>query len=403
MKYCKKCVEPESNPGLTLDENEVCNVCHYYQSKPVEDWNKRQEELKEIASWAKANSTGTYDCVIGVSGGKDSHRQALYARDVLGLNCLLVSNPGDISSTDIGQRNMDNLYNHGFDVIKYYANPLVYKELVRRAIVNRGNPQIPSEYTIAAIPIRAAINFKIPLVIHGENSVLEMGEPAEFTDESNYGGSALGFANSNTVRGGQAKDLAGDGIGLKDILPYQYPSEEEIRLSGIRAIYLSYYLQDWSISENAKFAISKGLRTRIEGLYDIGRYDRFSAIDSDLNIVNGMIKYIKFGYGAATDMASFDIRTGKITREEAIALVREFDGRCAEPFVKAYCDYIELPVDEFWETVEKYRGDMWEKNGKGGWVLKNPIWEQEPPSKDIDCEKLVRRLNEELGINRGIE
>ena len=111
MKYCKKCVEPESNPGLTLDETGVCNVCRYYQSKPLEDWNKRQEELKGIASWAKANSNGTYDCVIGVSGGKDSHRQALYARDVLGLNCLLVSNPGDISSTDVGQRNMDNLYN----------------------------------------------------------------------------------------------------------------------------------------------------------------------------------------------------------------------------------------------------------------------------------------------------
>lgn len=402
MRYCKKCVEPESNPGLTFCEDGICNVCRYYNEKPRVDWNKRLEELKGIASWAKANSKGKYDCVIGVSGGKDSTKQALYAKDVLGLNCLLVNNPPDVI-TDAGKHNIENLYNHGFDLIKYYANPIIYKRLVKRALVEYGNPQKPSEYTIAAIPLRVAINFGVPLVIHGENSALEMGEPEEFTSDSDFGGSALVFTNSNTVRGGQARDWIGDGIEMKDVLPYQYPSEEEIKFSGVQAIYLGYYLEEFNTFNNAKFSISKGLQVRTESLNELGRYHRYAALDGDINIINGMIKYIKFGYGSATDQASLDIRAGKITREEGIALVREFDGLCADRFVESYCAFLGISVDEFWETVEEYRGDMWEKNRKGEWVLKNPIWEQESPSKGIDIKRVIRRLNEELGIAQDTE
>jgi len=402
MRYCKKCVEPESNPGLTFDSEGVCNVCTNYDKKPVVDWDKRLAELKKVADWAKANSKGSYDCVIGVSGGKDSTKQALYARDVLGLNCLLVNNPPDVI-TKAGAYNIENLYNHGFDLIKYYANPVVYKKIVLRALEEYGNPQKPSEYTIAAIPLRVAINFKIPLVIHGENSALEMGEPEEFTTEADFGGSALGFANSNTVRGGQARDWLDDGLEMKDLLPYQYPSPEEIKSSGVQAIYLGYYLREFNTFNNAKFAIERGLMTREESLYELGRYHRYSALDGDINIINGMIKLLKFGYGSATDKASLDIRSGKITRDEAIALVKEFDGHCAERFVERYCDFLGITPEEFWKTIESYRGNMWQKDNEGNWELKNPIWKQQVPATDTDVKKVIQRLNEELGITQHVE
>jgi len=277
----------------------------------------------------------------------------------------------------------------------------VYKKIVKRALIDYGNPQKPSEYTIAAIPLRVAINFNIPLVIHGENSALEMGEPEQFTNKNDLGGSALGFANSNTVRGGKASDWIGEGIELKDLLPYQYPSKEEIDQSGVQAIYLGYYLEDFNTFMNAKKAIQNGMSIREDSLYDLGRYHRYSALDADINTINGWIKYIKFGYGSATDKASLDIRAGKISREEGIALVREFDGRCAERFIKEYCDFLELPVEEFLSIVEKYRGKMWEKNEKGEWKLKDPIWEQEPP-QNVDIKQVIRRLNAELGIEKDI-
>jgi len=402
MRYCINCVEPETNPGISFDEKGLCNVCQYYVNKPKVDWDKRMRELKKIAAWAKTKNSSGYDCVIGVSGGKDSTKQALYARDVLGLNCLLVNNPPDVI-TDAGAYNLENLYNHGFDLIRYSANPVVYKKLVYKALKEYGNPQKPSEYTIAAIPLRIAINFKIPLVIHGENSALEMGEPKEFTTDGDFAGSALGFANSNTVRGGRARDWLGKGIEMKDVLPYQYPSSEEIKSSGVQAIYLGYYLEEFNTFNNAKFAIRNGLMTRTESLYELGRYHRYSALDGNINIINGMIKYIKFGYGSATDKASLDIRVGKITREEGIALVREFDGLCASEFIKGYCGYLGIAVDEFVESVEAYRGKMWKKDGKGHWRLINPIWEQEPPSPSIDIGKVIRRLNAELGIEQDIK
>ena len=402
MRYCKICLEPVSNPGLTFDKDGVCNVCNYYKKKKVVNWDKRMEALKEIASWAKANSNGTYDAVIGVSGGKDSTRQALYAKDVLGLNCLLVNNPPDVIS-EAGKKNIENLQNHGFDLIKYYGNPVVYKKIVKRSLIEYGNPQKPSEYTIAAIPIRVAINFNIPLVIHGENSVLEMGEPEEFTSKDDFGGSALGFANSNTVQGGKANDWVGEGIELRDLIPYQYPSLEEIKKSGIQAIFLGYYLNDFNTFSNAKFSIEKGLSIREESLYDLGRYHRYSALDGDINQINGWIKHVKFGYGSATDKASLDLRAGKISREEGIALIKEFDGHCSEKFIENYCEFLGMSVNEFKEIVERYRGDMWEKDDNGNWKLKNPIWEQESPSKDVDLRKTIRRLNKELGINQDIE
>lgn len=399
MKYCKICLAPESNPGLTFDENGICKVCNYYRKeKKVVDWNERMEELKQIASWAKSKSNGKYDAVIGVSGGKDSLRQALTARDVLGLNCLLVNNPPDLI-TEPGKKNIQNILDHGFDMIKYYANPVVYKKIVKKALVEYGNPQKPSEYTIAAIPIRVAINFNIPLVIHGENSALEMGEPEKFTKKSDLGGSALGFANSNTVQGGKASDWVGDGIELKDLLPYQYPSPQEIETAGTKAIYLGYYLEDFNTFSNAKFALKNGLAIREDSLYDLGRYHRYSALDADMNTINGWIKMVKFGYGSATDRASFDIRMGKITREEGIALVREFDGLCANHFIEEYCDFLGMSVEEFRAIVERFRGKMWEKDANGEWKLNNPIWEQEPP-KDININEVIKRLNSELDINK---
>ncbi len=399
MKYCQSCVAPQSNPGLHFDENGVCNVCNNYKTKPVVDWAQRMEQLKRIASWAKQNNKGAYDCVIGVSGGKDSTKQALYARDVLGLNCLLVNNPPDII-TEVGKHNIENLHNHGFDLIKYYANPVVYKRIVKRSLGEYGNPQKPSEYTIAAIPLRVAINFGIPLVIHGENSALEMGEPEKFTTKNDFGGSALGFANSNTVRGGHAEDWFDGDIGARDLLPYQYPSAEVIKRSGIQAIYLGYYLKEFNTFNNAKFSIAHGLHIRTESLYDLGRYHRYSALDADINTINGKIKHIKFGYGSATDKACLDIRAGKITRDEGIALVKEFDGLCADRFVEEYCDFLDISVEDFWEMVERYRGNMWVKDAERKWTLKNPIWEQSSPSKDMDIYKVIQRLNGELGIDQ---
>jgi len=105
----------------------------------------------------------------------------------------------------------------------------------------------------------------------------------------------------------------------------------------------------------------------------IGTHFPFAQLDSDLVQVNQMLKYIKFGFGQCLDHACYDFRDGRINRKEAIELVKKYDGKCAEKYIKKFCDYIEISIEEFWETVESFRGPMWVKSSSNQW--QNTFWE----------------------------
>jgi hypothetical protein len=166
---------------------------------------------------------------------------------------------------------------------------------------------------------------------------------------------------------------------------------------GIRGIWLNYYVKEWSQPGNAAFSIAHGLWIKPSdlGLHDIGTYKRYSQVDSELVQVNQMLKHIKLGFGQATDHACYDIREGRITREQGIAFVKEFDGKCAERYIQQFCDYLGITMDEFWRVADSFRGDMWERDQGGNWKLKNPIWEQEPVV-DIGIDKVIASLEHSL-------
>lgn len=364
MRYCKKCVNPDTRPGVIFDKEGVCSACRNTESQLENiDWNKREKELREIVSWAKKNAT-TYDCVMGVSGGKDSHRMALYAKEELGLNILLASFVPD-NLTEIGRHNLNNLMSFGFDCLMFRLNPHVCKELAKRSFYKYGNIVKPSEYALYATPIRVAINYKIPLGCLGGNASVILGD----NKEMGQGGDASKISLKNTLAGGNASHWVGGWISEKDVLPYQIPSPEDIENAGIKVIFLIHYIKDSSEYNNAQFAIARGLKIRTDSLENLGRYWKYSALDDDTAIVNQMLKYIKLGFGYATDEACWDIREGRLTREEAIKLVKKYDGKCGEEYIEKFCDYIGITKDEFWRVANSFRGDMWEKKGEE-WVLK---------------------------------
>jgi len=144
-------------------------------------------------------------------------------------------------------------------------------------------------------------------------------------------------------------------------------------------MWLQYYVKDWSIPHNASFSQKHGLKIRPSSfnLNDMGVYARYLQMDGDLVHVNQLLKYIKFGFGQCTDMASYDIRARRITRDQGIKLVHEYDGKCGEQFIKNFCDHIEISTEEFWKTANSFRGVMWRKENEE-WKLINPIWEQFP-------------------------
>lgn len=173
LKICIKCIQPNTRPGIFFNEKSVCGACLWEEEKKRIDWSKRIIELKNIVADAKKENS-TYDCVIGVSGGKDSTKQALTARDTLGLRCLLVNYQPD-NITKIGMDNIENLKQLGFDVISTRPNPKIMKKLVKFDFFNHLNPVKATEFSLYSSAYIIAEKFHIPLVIQGENPGLTVG------------------------------------------------------------------------------------------------------------------------------------------------------------------------------------------------------------------------------------
>lgn len=164
---------------------------------------------------------------------------------------------------------------------------------------------------------------------------------------------------------------ADNGILKEDLFFYTMPDIEKMREKGIRAIFLQYYAKEWSQVANADFSIARGLSGRTDDLHEIGRYRRYTGLDSDLIMANQMIKYLKFGFGFATDEACYDIREGRLSRDDAIWYVNEYDGKCGEKYIDLACEYLDITKDRFWEIVDKYvNRDLFEQDVNGRWVPK---------------------------------
>jgi len=278
MKYCKRCVQPDTRPGIIFNTDQVCMACVIAEQRQSwVDWSRRRSELLSIVEWTKRVST-TYDCVVGVSGGKDTTFQALYARDILGLNCLLVNcAPDNIS--DVGRYNLENLVRHGFDMISMRPNSRVERHLSKRAFFEYGNFVKPLEYSLYASAFRIASKFGIPLVIEGENPGETLG-----VDGFAIIGDAMQWRNANTVKDDVSIWLD-DVVAEKDLFMYEFPWPGE--LDDMKAIFLGYYVEEWSNANNTAFAIRHGLkgRSNADPLRE-GRTNRYFSLDSDLKIIN---------------------------------------------------------------------------------------------------------------------
>ncbi|MCF0186134.1 MAG: N-acetyl sugar amidotransferase, partial [Bacteroidaceae bacterium] len=378
MKYCKKCLQPNTRPGILFNDEGVCYACLYEESKKTIDWTAREKELADIAQWAKDERVkrgNAYDCVIGVSGGKDSTFQAVYARETMHLKPLLVNCVPD-GITPAGQKNIDNLYNMGFDIIATRPDPKIAKKLARKTFLERGNIIAASEYCLWASAYIIADKFNIPLIIQGENAALTLGTAGQQEQTPD----AFSVLQTNTLRGGHVQEFLDEeaGITMDDLYLYKFPDVERMKANGTKAIFLQYYTKEWSQVYNADFSIARGMTGRLhEDLHDIGRYRRFAALDCDLQIPNQMIKYLKFGFGHATDDACYDIREGRLSREDAKWYVDEYDGGCGEQYIDAACEYMSITKEEFWEVVDRYvNRDLFEKDPKTGkWKPKFTVGE----------------------------
>lgn len=349
MKYCKSCLQPDTRPNTRFTDEGICPACHYFCLLKHVDWQERYNILADLLKQFPRRPGQHFDCIIGVSGGKDSTRQALFVRDRLGLRPLLVclSYPPQ-QVTQRGVDNISNLIGLGFDVVLSATAPETWRLLVRESFKRFTNFGRSTELALFASVPQLAIRYNIPLIFWGENPGLQVGD-LKTLGRTGYDGNNLRYMN--TLAGGGMDWMLDSGFNVRDLHPFMYPSTEEFDAAKLQVVYLGWFLGDWSEVNNALYSCSNGLEIRADIVENTGDLYGVTALDEDWVTLNQMIKYYKFGFGRVTDYVNEDIRIGRISREKGIQLVERYDDACSEEYIESFCAYIEISVADFWRQV----------------------------------------------------
>lgn len=368
LKYCARCVMPHTKPDLHLDEAGICNACRAYENRKQVDWDARRQELLTVLERYRRGGTH-WDCIVPVSGGKDSTYQVVRMLQ-LGLNPLCVtSTTCDLS--DIGRQNIESLKRLGVDHVEFSPNPLVRSKLNRIGLTEVGDISWPEHVGIFTIPVRAAVQFNVPLIVWGENSQNEYGGPAAAAEDNvltrrwleEFGG-LLGLRVSDLV--------SNYGIEARHLLPYQYPSDEELQRSGVTGLFLGHYLP-WDGLSNALIAQANGFVSYDRAVE--GSMVNYENLDNHQTGIHDYFKFLKFGFSRATDIACLHVRRDRISRTDALGIVRRLDGKFPWTYLgKSLEDILEpldMDVDEFTKVCDRFTNRRIFKRDGAGALLRD--------------------------------
>ncbi len=342
MNYCKRCLYPDTKPQLVFDENGICSACKNHELKEKIDWKSKEKELKEILEKFRSKNN-YYDCIIPVSGGKDSHFQAYTIKEKFGLNPLVV-NFHPLDQTEIGKKNLDNLKKLGVDCIEFSPNPNVYLKLARFGLKKLGDFQWPEHIGIFTVPVQIAIKYKIPLIIWGENPQFEYGQPTDISTDTILDRKWLEKNGGYFLDKIKPQDMIKHGFELNDIQPYLYPSDEEINQVGITGIFLGSYIK-WDIFKQLEIVKTIGFQENDEPKE--GTFNKWENLDVYFTVFHDYFKFLKYGFGRATDHASIEIMHGRISREQGLKLVKQYEGKIPRKYLKKFLEFADMSMDDF--------------------------------------------------------
>lgn len=388
VKFCRKCVISNQRPSSTVEfknhkeeqkktikfaDDGICDACHYQEEKAHHiNWRKREDQLVETLDKFRRND-GSYDVVVPGSGGKDS----AYASHVLkyryGMNPLTVTWAPHLY-TDIGWRNFTNwIHVGGHDNILFTPNGRLHRLLTSLAFKNLLHPFQPFIVGQRIIGPAMAQKYGVQLVMYGENQaeygndVSENFKPTmdtKFFSAHNPSEMLLGGVSITEI-------IRNYGYSLNDFAPYIPPTAESLSKSGVEVHYLGFYLP-WDPQECYYYAAENtGFQANPERT--TGTYSKYTSIDDKIDMFHYYTTLIKFGIGRATYDAAQEIRNGKITRDEAVHLVRKYDQEFPQRYYAEFLEYIGIDDAEFWETVDKFRSPHLWKKKDNGWELRHVV------------------------------
>ena len=391
VTYCKRCVisnqRPASTPEfrntsarkigtMSIDAEGVCDACRFADIKEQIDWEAREQELVKLLDQHRSND-GSYDCLVPGSGGKDSALQSHILKYKYGMHPLTCTWP-PILYTDIGWKNYrDWCEVGGFDNITFKQNGRVMKLLTRLSIENLLHPFQSFILGQKNLAPKIAAKFGIPLVFYGENEA-EYGNPIADNNSSLRDKSYHTSDNLDEIYlgGVSIKEIMEKyDVPLSDLTAYLPADPTEYDKAEIEIHYLGYYLK-WTPQEAYYYAVE---HTGFEAnpVRTEGTYSKYNSLDDRIDGFHYYTTYVKFGIGRATYDASQEIRNKHIIREEAVALVRRFDGEFPEKYFHEVMDYVGITPERFMQLCDEFRSPhLWRKDGDE-WRLRHPVWEDE--------------------------
>lgn len=369
MKYCTRCVMPDTKPDLKLDEEGVCNACRSFENRKKVNWAQRESELETILSRYRSKDGSNWDCIVPVSGGKDSTYQVLQMIQ-RGMNPLCVTST-TCHLSELGRKNIENIKKLGVDYVEFSPNPMIRRKINRIGLTQVGDISWPEHVGIFTIPVRAAVQYKVPLIIWGENSQNEYGGPASAAE--NHILNRRWLEEFGGLLGMRVSDLIGqENIEAKHLIAYTYPSDEALQEVGVTGIFLGHYVP-WDGLSNVLIAQTYGFTT-YSGIVE-GTMVNYENLDNYHTGIHDYFKFLKFGFGRATDLACLHVRRGRLTREQAMDITYRLDGKFPWTYlglpIEKILEPLDLTVDEFVKICDRFTNHKIFKTDARGNLIKD--------------------------------
>lgn len=366
MRYCKRCVLPDTKPGIEFDNEGICSACRSVERKHTIDWESRAKRLSQLCDEIRGSNGNGYECIVPVSGGKDSCYQAFMMSRVYKLRTLGVVIVPHLQTIE-GIENLNAMVEElGIDLIKIAVRPSTLQKIRRLALLKIGNPSYAEHRVVFSAVARAASFYGAPLVVWGEDIGVEFG--GNVASGSAEDGSAEELINNDLFREVGFDELIDGAVKENELFFYVHPEVEELRRKRVRSIYLGFY-HWWDGYKHYQIAKEFGFNGRRLGPLS-GNVLAYDNIDEKLCEIHIWFKFLKFGFWRPHDQCCYKIWNGYMSREEAVDRIREVQYEFPGEYLNEFLEYHQLSESEFWTSAERWRNhEIWHKNG-GAWRLK---------------------------------